>query len=208
MSVNTGYGLPTLPVAAKEVWAALVPATGTGQTIPFLIHPTSVQSTNSARFSEVQLFKGASFPTWVGNSAEQLQVEALVYQRARSDIRPLLNLLKGSVGQDKLWLYSHGDRVVGPVAVTGVTVRETQWYAGVPIRADVSVTMVRVGVLPTISSTASNKLTAAEKAAGVKAAAKALGVAASMLSITDTGTVTKQGKTVGTYKSGRFTKST
>lgn len=206
MAINLSYNLPTIQVPAKPVFAALVPATGNGTSIPFIIDPTTVASQVSARYEEVSLWKGGSYPIWRGQAAERLTVSCTVYQRANSDISPVLNLMRGAVGQDKLWLFSWGQRTVGPVALTDVSIEENAWEAGLPVMATANLTMVRVGVLPVLTSKASG-LTAAEKKAGLTAAAKGLGVKESQLTISDTGQVKKGTTVVGTYSNGRFKKA-
>jgi hypothetical protein len=119
----------------------------------------------------------------------------------------VLSALKNAVGQDKLWLFTWGARTLGPLALTEVSIEESSWLGGVPIMATATLSLVRVGVIPTLSSKPSG-LTAAEKKAGLTAAAKALGVPESSLTITETGDVKKGGTSVGTYKDGRWVKKT
>jgi len=148
---------------------------------------------------------GGTYPIWSGQSAEKFSLEATVFQKQNTDIRPILTALKGAVGLGQSWLFVWGVRTIGPVAVVSVEVTETHWLGGTPTTATVSIELVKVGILPTISSKVSG-LTAAEKKAGLTAAAKALGLAEDKLTIDSDGKVKQGTKEVGQYTNGKFKK--
>lgn len=202
---NPSVSLPTLSRASMTpTYAGLVPASGKGSTIAFTFNPQRITTSVNAKFNELTLFKSKSSPSkWLGNQADKIRLEDVLITKGKlTDIRPLIEALRGAVGGDVQWSYVHGKRVITPVVIVSLQIVESDWVAGIPVSAMATIELAKQYNTPSVITKVTTKLTKAESANAKKAAEK-LGLKSISVDA-ETGIVSSNGKRIGVYKAGKL----
>ena len=189
----------------RPVYAALVPVSGNGVTIPFVMNPSSIGTTFAATISESQLFKGNSPSMWAGFKPERYPITGVTLTKGGTyDIRPLIDYLRKAVQSDTVYNYVHGVRVIQSVRVVSGSITETKWIGGVPTEAEASFELMQVFAAPSVKVTVKDKLTEREVKA-VESAAVVLGYTKVDLKVDKAkGTISYKSKLLGKWEGGKL----
>jgi len=187
------------------IFAALIPVSGKGVAIPFILNPTALNLNFSASVSETQLYKSNSPSSWNGFKADKIQISGLTLTGGGSyDITRLINALRDSVKTDTVYNYVHGKRVIESVRVVSGTVNESMWLGGVPTEAEASLELMRVFKPPTVRVTVKTAITDREVKDALAEAVK-LGYIAKDIKVSKVkGTVEYKDKLIGNWKAGKL----
>ena len=189
----------------NPVFAALVPANGKGETIPFILNPTSLGQSFGATITESQIYKGNSPSNWVGYKADRIQVGGLTLSAGgHHDVSSLIKLLKDTVTKDVVFNYVHGNRIIESVRVVSGNAVESMWLGGIPTEAEATLELMKVYSVPTVKVSVKNKITANEVKKAIDATIK-LGYTEKDISVNEVkGTVSYQGKVIANWVGGKL----